>query len=56
MSSGFSGTEMKSARKQKSITLVELANQMGVSQGYLVRLEKGTETGDSHRKGDRHSG
>lgn len=41
MSSGFSATEMKNARKQKRITLVELADVMGVSQGYLVRLEKG---------------
>ncbi|HOW59138.1 MAG TPA: helix-turn-helix transcriptional regulator [Candidatus Omnitrophota bacterium] len=41
MSGGFSATEMKNARKQKRITLVELADVMGVSQGYLVRLEKG---------------
>ena len=41
MNSGFSAAEVKNARRQKSITLVELAEQMGVGQGYLVRLEKG---------------
>lgn len=36
-----SGAEIKSARREKKITLVELAYFMGVSQEYLVRLEKG---------------
>jgi len=31
----------KQLRKEKRITIVELASRMGVSQGYLARLEMG---------------
>lgn len=38
---GFIGAEIRDARRQKGITLIELADEMGVGQSYLVRLEKG---------------
>ena len=32
---------LKKIRKEKRITIIELAKRMGVSQGYIVRIERG---------------
>ena len=34
------GKLIKKIRKEKGITLIELAEKMGVSQAYLVRIER----------------
>lgn len=35
------GELIKEIRKNKGITIVELAQRMGVSQAYIVRIERG---------------
>ncbi|HRK61699.1 MAG TPA: helix-turn-helix transcriptional regulator [Candidatus Omnitrophota bacterium] len=34
------GDQIKKIRKEKGVTLIELAARMGVSQAYLVRIER----------------
>ena len=41
---GFLGAEIRDARRQKGIAVIELAAEMGVSLRYLIRLEKGEIT------------
>lgn len=38
---------MKEIRKEKGITLTEIANKTGISIGYLSHLEKGTRKNPS---------
>lgn len=38
---------MKEIRKEKGITLTEIANETGISIGYLSHLEKGTRKNPS---------
>lgn len=35
------GELLREIRKEKGVTIVELAQRMGVSQAYIVRLERG---------------
>lgn len=39
--------KIKEIRKTKGLTLLELANKVGVSAGYLCHLEKGTRKNPS---------
>lgn len=39
--------KIKFYRKQKGLTLKSLANHVGISQGYLCHLEKGTRENPS---------
>ena len=46
------GKKLREIRKEKKVTLVELAQKTGVAQASLSRIETGVMTGtvDSHRK------
>ena len=44
MTEPFPGDMIREIRKAKKVTIVELAERMGVSQDYIARLELGTIT------------
>ncbi len=37
----FNVQQLKAIRKEKRITIIELAERMGVSQAYIVKIERG---------------